>query len=193
MNTRELNYVNEMQEDTDVLLYADALLDQVDTAQQQVQDIQNDISLLQTVENALDLISDNMAKVRRLSQESQRSTTNRHETSAFADEILNLLMVNMLICEETEFNGHLLFKDDVISMCSCATGELTLATTKIPEICGVETGDYQTTMDSLDNAARTINRQYQRIADVMRTLLGTYQQLRCEIDLLLHAQTRLSN
>ena len=195
MSTQQTNQVNEKRRGSDKrvpamsldleLAYADTLLDQVDTAQQHIRSIQSDIALLQTMENALGLISENMARVRRLARETQQSKATHSEISIASDEIRNLIMINMLIAEDTEFDGYFLFKDNVLSMCSFARGELTLTTTKIPEISGVETGDFQAILDDLDNAARTINRQYQRIGTVMRALLGAYQQLRSEIDLLM--------
>lgn len=172
---------------------ADAMLDQVDTAQQQVLDIRRDIALLKTMENALDLISENMAKIKGLVRQTQQDALSHSSINQISDEILSLLMVNMLIAEDTEFNGHLLFRNNVITMHSFADGELTLTTTVIPEINGTETGDFQAISDDLSNAARIINRQYQRIGAVMRTLLRTYNQLQGEVNLLLSAQTRLSN
>jgi flagellin-like hook-associated protein FlgL len=203
MSTQQTNQVNEKQHDADTLdasaftdqklIYADALLDQVDTAQQQIGCIQVDIALLHTMENALDLITENMAKVRRLAQEALESSASQSEVGNISDEILNLLMVNTLIVEDTEFSGHRLFMNNVISMCSFPVGELTLTTTSIPEITGTETGDFQAMLDDLDNIARVINRQYQRISTVMRILLDTYEQLQNEVDLLLKAQTRVLN
>ncbi|MHC4232702.1 MAG: hypothetical protein ACYTEM_03555 [Planctomycetota bacterium] len=202
MSTQQTNQVNEKQHDADMqaasaftdqkLIYADALLDQVDTAQQQIGCIQVDIALLHTMENALDLITENMAKVRRLAQEALESTT-QSDMGRISDEILNLLMVNTLVVEDTEFSGHRLFINNVISMCSFPIGELTLTTTSIPEITGTETGDFQAMLDDLDNIARVINRQYQRIGTVMRILLDTYEQLQNEVDLLLKSQTRVLN
>lgn len=202
MSTQQTNQVNEKQHDADTqaasafadqkLIYADALLDQVDTAQQQIGCIQVDIALLHTMENALDLITENMAKVRRLAQEALESTT-QNDMGRISDEILNLLMVNTLVVEDTEFSGHRLFMNNVISMCSFPVGELTLTTTSIPEITGTETGDFQAMLDDLDNIARVINRQYQRIGTVMRILLDTYEQLQNEVDLLLKSQTRVLN
>jgi hypothetical protein len=203
MSTQQSNQVNEKQHDADAqaasayadqkLIYADALLDQVDTAQHQIEAIQTDIALLHTMENALDLIAENMAKVRRLAQEAIESDASQSEVGSISDEILNLLMVNTLIAEDTEFSGHRLFINNVISMCSFPVGELTLTTTNIPEITGTETGDFQAMLDDLDNIARVINRQYQRISTVMRILLDTYEQLQNEVDLLLKAQTRVVN
>ena len=175
------------------LIYADALLDQVDTAQQQILEIQRDMSLLQTMENALGMISENMARVRRLAQKAIKNDASHSEMGLLSDEILNLLMVNMLIAEDTEFDGHLLFRNDVISMHSFGADELTLITTSIPEISGTETGDFRAILDDLDNAARTINRQYQRIGTVMRALLQGYGQLQSEVDQLLNTKTRLIN
>jgi flagellin-like hook-associated protein FlgL len=202
MSTQQTNQVNAKQHDADTqaasaftdqkLIYADALLDQVDTAQQQIGCIQVDIALLHTMENALDLITENMAKVRRLAQEALESTT-QSDMGRISDEILNLLMVNTLVVEDTEFSGHRLFMNNVISMCSFPVGELTLTTTSIPEITGTETGDFQAMLDDLDNIARVINRQYQRISTVMRILLDTYEQLQNEVDLLLKSQTRVLN
>ncbi|MFZ9010833.1 MAG: hypothetical protein ACO21J_07515 [Anaerohalosphaeraceae bacterium] len=202
MSTQQTNQVNAKQHDADTqaasaftdqkLIYADALLDQVDTAQQQIGCIQVDIALLHTMENALDLITENMAKVRRLAQEALESTT-QSDMGRISDEILNLLMVNTLVVEDTEFSGHRLFMNNVISMCSFPVGELTLTTTSIPEITGTETGDFQAMLDDLDNIARVINRQYQRIGTVMRILLDTYEQLQNEVDLLLKSQTRVLN
>ena len=203
MSTQQTNQVNEKQHDADTLdasaftdqklIYADALLDQVDTAQQQIGCIQVDIALLHTMENALDLITENMAKVRRLAQEALESGASQSEVGSISDEILNLLMVNTLVVEDTEFSGHRLFMNNVISMCSFPVGELTLTTTSIPEITGTETGDFQAMLDDLDNIARVINRQYQRIGTVMRILLDTYEQLQNEVDLLLKSQTRVLN
>ena len=203
MSTQQTNQVNEKQHDADTLdasaftdqklIYADALLDQVDTAQQQIGCIQVDIALLHTMENALDLITENMAKVRRLAQEALESGASQSDMGSISDEILNLLMVNTLVVEDTEFSGHRLFMNNVISMCSFPVGELTLTTTSIPEITGTETGDFQAMLDDLDNIARVINRQYQRIGTVMRILLDTYEQLQNEVDLLLKSQTRVMN
>ena len=175
------------------LVYADAMLDQVDTAQQHIQDIQTDIALLHTMENALDMISENMAKLRRMAQDVLQGEITHSDMARISDEILNLLMVNTLIVEDTEFNGHRLFINNVISMSSFPVGELTLTTTNIPEVSGTETGDFQAMLDDLDNIARVINRQYQRISTVMRILLDTYEQFQAEVDLLLNEQTRLFN
>ncbi|MEN8126628.1 MAG: hypothetical protein ABFR90_02365 [Planctomycetota bacterium] len=172
------------------LAQADALLDQVDTTQQQIRDIQNDISLLETMENALNLISENMAQVRRLARKAQQARATAGDKTIASDEIRNLMMVNMLITEDTEFDDHLLFKDDIISMHSFTDGDLMLTTTQIPEVFGVETGDFQAMLDSLDSAARVINRQYRRIGEIMRILLDAYQQLRWEIDLLIADRIR---
>jgi flagellin-like hook-associated protein FlgL len=172
---------------------ADAMLDQVDTAQQHIQDIQTDIALLHTMENALDMLTENMAKVSRLAKDALQSETDHTDMGRISDEILNLLMVNTLIVEDTEFNGHRLFMNNVISMGSFPVGELTLTTTNIPEITGTETGDFQAMLDDMDNIARVINRQYQRIGTVMRILLDTYEQVQSEVNLLLNAQTRVFN
>ena len=203
MSAEQNKQVNEKQQDDNTVTHsvfcdlelncADALLDQVDTAQHHIQEIQNDIALLHTMENALDMISENMAKVRRLAQDALQGETSQSDRGLISDEILNLLMVNTLIVEDTEFSGHRLFINNVISMSSFPVGELTLITTNIPEITGTETGDFQAMLDDMDNIARVINRQYRRIGTVMRILLDTYEQLQTEVNLLLNEQTRLFN
>jgi hypothetical protein len=171
--------------------YAETLLDQVDAAQEQIRYLQDDISLLQTAENAMDLISENLAKVRRLISERQAYSTCEQTVANVNDQIRNLLMINMLVAEDTELNGHFLFKDDIIRMNCDTRGELTLTTTRIPEIAGIDTNDTQATLDSLDSAARTINRQYQRIGQLMRALLAGYRQLQSETTLLMTARQEL--
>jgi hypothetical protein len=205
MNTEQTNLTNTKQQDvcTDEralsvsarfemeAAYAEALLDQVEMSQRQIRDLQDDISLLQTAENALDLISQNLAKVRRLVMDKQNDSAGENAAAAMNHEIRNLLMVNMLIAEDTELNGHYLLRDGIIRMTSCANRELTLTTTRIPEIAGIDNNDTQATLDSLDIAARTINRQYKRIATLMRALLDHYQLLRSETNLLMNAQQNL--
>jgi len=204
MNTQQTNLTNAAQQDACFeqtlsasarcemqAAYAEALLDQVDAAQEQIRDLQDDISLLQTAENALDMISENLAKVRRLVTERQAHSTCRRTVADLNDEIRNLLMINMLVAEDTELNGHFLFRDDIIRMNSDTRGELTLTTTRLPEIVGIDTNDTQATLDSLDSAARTINRQYNRITELMRALLDGYRQLQCETTLLTTAQQSL--
>jgi flagellin-like hook-associated protein FlgL len=171
--------------------YAEALLDQVDAAQEQIRDLQDDISLLQTAENALDMISENLAKVRRLVMERQTYSTCKRTVADLNDEIRNLLMINMLVAEDTELNGHFLFRDNIIRMSSDTGGELTLTTTRLPEIAGIDTNDTQATLDSLDSAARTINRQYNRITELLRTLLDNYRHLQHEAALLANEQREL--
>lgn len=166
--------------------YAEALLDQVDTMQIQIRDLQEDLSLLQTAENALDLMSENLAKVRRLVIEKQ-TCASIESTAVRLDEIRNLLMINMLVAEDTELNGHYLFKDDIIRMNSDTSGERTLTTSRIPEITGLENNDTQATMDSLDMAARTINRQYERIGALTRALRQHDEQLQSEAAVLKNA------
>lgn len=204
MNTQQTNLTNDAQQDacSEQTLsasarcemqaaYAEALLDQVDAAQEQIRNLQDDISLLQTAENALDMISENLAKIRRLATERQAHSTGRRTVADLNDEIRNLLMINMLVAEDTELNGHFLFRDDIIRMNCDTRGELTLTTTRIPEIAGVENNDTQATLDSLDMAARTINRQYQRITELMQALLNHYRQLQREAALLMNARQTL--
>lgn len=200
MNTRQNNLTEMNQQDICIdeqvlsacsdmeLANAETLLDQIEAAQLQTQDLQDDISLLQTTENALDLISENLAKVKRLVTEKQNCSADHATTVALNDEIRNLLMINLLIAEDTERNGRYLFRDDIIPMTGCGDSELTLTTTRIPEIAGIDNNDIQATMDSLDMAARTINRQYQRIGSLMRQLLKDYQQLLNEASLLMTIQ-----
>jgi hypothetical protein len=104
--------------------------------------------------------------------------------------IRNLLRINRRV-ESIRFKGHPLLKNTIIQMNSAPAANLYLRTTKIPEIEGVETGDMQATLVSLDDAARAINEQYQRLRSVMRQLLEYYQQLQSEIDVLILAQARL--
>ncbi|MHC5134845.1 MAG: hypothetical protein ACYSO0_00330 [Planctomycetota bacterium] len=47
----------------------ETLLDRIEEAQQQIDDLKGDISLLQTEKKALDLISRNLSKIRRLTHE----------------------------------------------------------------------------------------------------------------------------
>lgn len=171
--------------------YVEALLDQVDAAQLQIQHLQEDLSLLQTAENALDLISENLARIRRLVTEKHTGLNAENSNAAILDEIRNLLMINMLIAEDTELNGHYLFRDDIIRMHCDTTGELTLTTTRIPEITGLDNNDTQATLDSLNSAARTINRQYERVSSLMRALLNHYRQLQSEATLLMTARQTL--
>ena len=166
------------------IAFAESLLDQVDAAQLQIKDIQRDIALLQTLENALCLISENMAKVRRLAEDIVRSHPSDREKNLASDTIRNLMMVNMLIAEDTEYDGNLLFKDGIIRIYSCQSGEVTLETEKIPEISGVEDADFQAILDSLVEASHAVNRQYKRINTIMLELLHSYQQLRLELDIL---------
>lgn len=196
MSTRQINQVSENQDGAaeafDTAKYelelalADTMLDQVDSAQQRIREIQNDISLLETMENALGLISENMVRVRRLAQD-----PDSEDGAAVASEkIRNLMMVNVLVAEGTEFDGRLLFRDGTIRMKYSAEDELLLETARVPEIDGIEDGDFFTIRNSLDNAATTINCQYKRIGTMMRTLLEAYRQLRWEIDLLITARSR---
>jgi flagellin-like hook-associated protein FlgL len=205
MNTQQPNLTTAAQQDTGSeqtpsaserckmqAAYAEALLDQVDTAQKQIRDLQGDISLLKTAENALDMVSENLAKVRRLVTEKQACST-RDGVADLNHEIRNLLMINMLVVEDTELNGHCLFRDDIIRMSSDTRGELTLTTTRLPEIAGIDTNDTQATLDSLDSAACTINRQYRRITKLMRTLLDGYRQMQYETTLLMSARQELKH
>ena len=173
------------------MIFADALLYEIDNVQLHIQHLQNDISLLQTAENALDLLTENFAKIRRLVIEKQTCSADHATTVALNDDIRNLLMVNTLIAEDTVLCGHYLFRDDIIPMTGCGDGSLTLITTRIPEIAGIDNNDTQTTLDSLNNAARTINRQYQRVSSLMVALLDHYQQQLNEINLLLTAKINL--
>lgn len=202
MNVRENNQISKNQNDAQgigqfaatcrqhLLAQAETLLDRIDTAQQQIQDLQNDISLLQTAENALDLLSENLASIRRLTLEKKQFGNCECAINELNDQIGNLLTVNTLIADDTEFNGHHLFKDDVIHLTSCEGADLWLVTTKLPEIAGLETNDIQATLDSLSTTAEMINRQYENIASLMRILLDYYERLRAEFKLLLKAQAQ---
>lgn len=201
MNTQKNNSRNTAQQDVDSNLepsasnlyemkvaYAEALLDQVDAAQLEILDLQKDISLLQTMENALDLITENLAKVRRLVSEKEACANDRITINALLDEIRNLLMINMLVADDTVSEGHCLFRDNIIRMNCDTLGDLTLTTSRIPEIAGLENNDTQATLDSLDTAARTINRQYQRVGALRRALRRHYEQLRTETAVLMAAR-----
>ena len=168
----------------------ETLLDRIEEAQQQIDDLKGDISLLQTEKKALDLISRNLSKIRRLTDEKNRYPVFDSAVNEINGRIRNLLRINRRV-ESIRFKGHPLLKNNIIQMNSAPAANLYLRTTKIPEIEGVETGDMQATRMSLDDAARAINEQYQRLRSVMRQLLEYYQQLQSEIDVLILAQARL--
>ena len=168
----------------------ETLLDRIEEAQQQIDDLKGDISLLQTEKKALDLISRNLSKIRRLTHEKHRYPAFDSAVDEINGRIRNLLRINRRV-ESIRFKGHPLLKNTIIQMNSAPAANLYLRTTKIPEIEGVETGDMQATLVSLDDAARAINEQYQRLRSVMRQLLEYYQQLQSEIDVLILAQARL--
>ncbi len=174
-------------EDTKIAC-AKTLLDRIDAAQTRIRNLQDDIALLQSAENKLDLMSQNFAKVRRLVIKKQNCKKSNRALAALNHDINNLLMTNMLIGENAEANGVYLFKDGSVRM-KCGSGdELTLATSRIPEIAGIENNDIQAALASLDRAAGVINRQYERIAGLMQALRDKYRQLRCETTLLMNAQ-----
>ena len=168
----------------------ETLLDRIEEAQQQIADLKDDISLLQTEKKALDLISRNLSKIRRLTHEKHRYPAFDSATSELNDCIRNLLRINRRV-ESIRFKGHPLLNNNIFRMNSAPASNLYLRTTKIPEIEGVETADMQATLVSLDDAARAINEQYQRICSVMRDLLEYYRQLQREIDVLILAQAKL--
>jgi len=170
---------------------AETLLDQVEAAQDHIRDLNNDISLLRTAENALDLITENLSKLRRLVMLKQHNNLSHSELNTLDDQISNLMMITMLIAEQTEYNGYQIFKDSIIRLEGGGLCELTLATSHLPEITGLETNDFHAVSDSLNAAARTINRQYKRIGTAMRILLDQHQQLCAEIDQMLLIQIHM--
>jgi hypothetical protein len=169
---------------------SETLLDRIEEAQQQIADLNADISLLQTERRALDLISKNLSKIRRLTHEKNRYSDCGSVVNELNDRIRSLLKANRHLVN-TRFNGYALFKDSAIELSSCPASGLCLLTTKIPEIDGIETDDAQATLASLDKAAIAVNQQYQCISSVMRGIVEYYQQLQSEIDVLIFAQARL--
>jgi len=169
---------------------AETLLDQVEEAQAQIQGLIDDISLLQTAENALDLIAENLSKIRRLASIKQRGNLSHYEETEINDSINNLMMVTMLVTEDAEFNGHRLFADDVILLNGTGSGRVFLATSHLPQIRGIETNDAEAVLDSLGSVACVINRQYQRIGTALHSLLCDYRQLRKEIDMIIISQSQ---
>lgn len=170
--------------------FAETLLDQVEEAQLQVRALSNDIGLLQAAENALDLVAENLSKIRRLTLLKQQGSLNRHDEAEVNDRINNLMMVTMLVAEDAEYNGRRLFRDDVIELNSIGNGRLFLATSRLPEIRGIETNDCRAVLECLNAAAQVINRQYRRTGDTLRNLLSEYHQLQKEINLLITEQAR---
>lgn len=172
------------------LARAERLLDQIDAVHLQVQDIRDNISLMQTAGNALNLISENLGQIRQLTRQKERYTGNENVLADLNDQINGLLMVNVLICDDTEFNGRRIFRDDTITLNGAAG--LKLITAAIPEILGLDNNDIQTTLDSLSLAAKIINRQYSRIAEAMDILTSEYDKARKQIEGLLEEQRKLS-
>lgn len=174
------------------IAFAETMLDEVEEAQAQMLSLKQDIALLETAENALDLITENLAKIYQLVKMHQRDDLTHSEQNELSDRINNLLMVTMLVTEEAEFNGNPLFKNGVIQLNGTGYGRLYLTTAHIPEIKGIDTNDYQAALKSLSAAAHTINRQYQQICHAFRTLQDDYRQLRNEIDILTSARQKLA-
>jgi flagellin-like hook-associated protein FlgL len=168
---------------------SETLLDRIEEAQQQIADLNADISLLQTERRSLDLISRNLSKIRRLTLEKNQYADDSSVIDVLNDRLHTLLKANRHLVN-TRFNGYALFKDSTIELSSRPASGLCLMTTEIPQIKGTESDDLQSTLVSLDAAATAINQEYKRISSVMRELLNYYQQLRSEIDTLIFAQGR---
>ena len=171
-------------------IWAERMLDQVEEAQTRVQELIDDISLLQTAENALDLIAENLSKVRRLTLARQQGGLSRFDEAEISDSINNLMMVTILVAEDTEYNGHRLFSNDVIELNGTGDERLFLATSQLPPIQGIETNDCEAVMDSLANAARVINRQYGRICKTLSSLMDAYKQIHGNLKTLTNQQAQ---
>lgn len=175
------------------IAFAEKLLDEVQEAHDQLRNLNEDISLLQTAENALDLVTENLSRIYQMVKLHQRGNLSHSEANEINDRINNLMMVTMLVVEDTEFNGHALFKDSVIQLKGTGTKTLHVTLSRIPDIAGIETNDYETALTSLTSAAQVINSQYRRIGSALKSLLDDYRQLRNEIELLTMTKQRLAN
>jgi hypothetical protein len=168
----------------------ETLLDRIEEARQQIDDVKEDISFLQTEKKDLDLISENLSKIRRLTHEKHRYPDCESIVNIFNARVGTLLKVNEHLTKK-RFKGCSLFENNIIELKSCPTVNLCLENTKMPEIEGIESDDIQATLVSLDEASRVINQQYKRIDSTLQNILDYYHQLKDEFDVLILAQSRL--
>jgi flagellin-like hook-associated protein FlgL len=175
----------------DLLDQTDALLQRIEKTQRLSHDIQNDIALLRTAENALDFLSGNYAILRQLVIQKNQAALSKSQAWELDDRISNLITVNTLVAEDTEYNGRYLFKDDVIQLNGYGGDCLYFATVGLPEISGLETRDIQSTLDSLNGIARIIERQYNRITTLLSMLLSYDEHLKKEFILLMKARDKM--
>jgi hypothetical protein len=163
---------------------AATLLAQVELVGRQLGDLDNDIGLLMTVQNALDVLSDNLARVRRLTMQKYELACSAAEKARLNSEICQLAAVNQALIETTRFNNVPLFEDGSIRMTCSGQNELYLLTFALPGLEGLGTEDLSAALLYLENAAVVINDWYREVNSLMHSLQDLYQQLYSEIDLL---------
>lgn len=159
------------------LITATKLLAQFKIFQQQLKQIVRDMQLLTAMENALDVVTENLTRIDKRVRILETLSDDDPTRGVMLDEIKDLLTVVFLIEEDTVFDGNKLFEDGMIRLATQSDQTLFLKTSSLAAVNGLEEDNLQRDKECLSRASADINIRYKEICRLRRTLQSIFDAL----------------
>jgi flagellin len=172
------------------LAIANEVLGDLTESQQGIRNLIDGVSMVQTADGALGVVSDNLVRMKALATQAQSGTLSDEQMKLLGAEMAQLIEMNAQLGAMTEFNGMKLFEaGGAITIAAGQETELTIDTEGIADITGDVMTDAEAVIKSIDAATDAVNAQRGRLGADMMRMENYTQNLEVQAQSLLAAES----
>lgn len=170
---------------------ADLLNSQLSETRQGIRNLVDGVSMLQTADGALGVVSDNLVRMKQLAMQAQNGVLSDEQRGLIIAEMSQIVQMNSQIGEMTKFNDIQLLQDATIDIHAGDDVQFAVDMGAVAAVTGDLLTDAEAVMQSIDAAAESVSTQRGRLGADMTRMENYTENLQVQAESLLASQSAI--
>ncbi len=170
---------------------ADLLAGQLVETRQGIRNLVDGVSMLQTADGALGVVSDNLVRMKQLAMQAQNGVLSDEQRGLIIAEMSQIVQMNAQIGEMTKFNDIQLLKEGTLSISAGEDVQFAINLGPVAAVTGDLMTDAEAVMQSIQAATETVSEQRGRLGADMSRMENYTENLQVQAESLLASQSAI--
>jgi flagellin len=170
---------------------ADLLNSDLAETRQGIRNLVDGVSMLQTADGALGIVSDNLVRMKQLAMQSQSGILSDEQQNLIRAEMSQLMEMNTQIGQMTTFNDVQLLQEGQVTVSAGSNAEFAIDLGAIAAVTGDLLADAEAVMQSINAAAESVSMQRGQLGADMTRMENYTENLQVQAESLLASQSAI--
>jgi flagellin len=170
---------------------ADLLGGQLSEARQGIRNLIDGVSMLQTADGALGVVSDNLVRMKQLTMQAQSGVLSDEQRNLIQAELTQLGEMNAQIGVMTQFNNVKVLENGTVSIAAGGDALFTIDLQGVAAVTGDVTADAEALMASIEAAAEAIGEHRGNLGADMTRMENYTENLQVQAESLLASESAI--